>query len=117
MHIDRERFLKLLDQFEGDPGYLLAIVEKSLSLLPTAYADAYIEKYFYDYVWKDSYYVISNKYSSDIYRFPTFSAAEDFLLHTVKMSPQSSRALLVGRVKETMDGYRVQRVNKKETII
>ena len=115
MHIDRDKFLKLIEQFDGEVGFLTSIINKIFSMLPTPYLDKFIEDYYYTYVIPGGYYEVYNPASADSWRFPHIALAKDFMRHNLKLSDSTISGLVSGNTRATLDGYRLRRVLKKET--
>jgi len=114
--LDREKFKELLVQFSGDIKYQTELIECLLTQLPAAYRVAYIESAFFEYCYKEDYYILQHSlYQSDVRYFLKIKDVADFLDAAKLDSTKISISVVCKHLEsqKPLCGYVIRKVTKE----
>lgn len=116
-NIDRDNFLKLLDQFRGDLPYIQRLFNKVASLMPEEYRKQLYNDLYHQFVYEKEYYVAEHYiYSDQKYYFKTFEDLYEFLKdkNLEKEFPvMKNKVMLALNTPFPISGYKIAHVTKE----
>lgn len=119
-NIDRENFLKLLDQFKGDIPFVQKLFNKVTSLMPEEYKKQLYNDLYHSFVYESDYYMAEHHiYSDDKHYFKSFEELLEFLKDRnleKEFTIKRNKVELALNTTFPISGYKIFFIRKEESL-